>query len=133
MTVRALLLALAAVLLGAAPAGAAELSLRVTPAAGVRLGNELRATGRVTEQGAAVAGRRVALELRRHPFTRRWRRGPVTVTGPDGRFSFPVKPCSATTACARGCSPPAATAPTSRRASARSAASAWPTSCPRSP
>ena len=88
MTVRALLLALAAVLLGAAPAGAAELSLRVSPTAGVRLGNELRATGRVTEQGAAVAGRRVALELRRHPFTRRWRRGPVTVTGPNGRFTF---------------------------------------------
>jgi hypothetical protein len=90
VTVRVLLLAVAAVLGGAAPASAAEVSLRVTPQAGVRLGNELRAAGRVTEQGAAVASRRVALEVRRYPFKRRWRRSAVTVTRPDGSFSFPL-------------------------------------------
>ena len=83
-----MLLSLAIAAAGAAPAAAADVSLRVAPGAGVRLGNPLRATGRVTEQGAPVAGRAVALEVRRYPYKRGWRRKATAVTRPDGRFSF---------------------------------------------
>lgn len=91
MTLRALLLGLVLAAAGATPAAAAEVSLRVTPAAGVRLGNALTASGRVTEGGAAVAGRPVALEARRYPFKRGWGRRASAVTKADGRFSFRVR------------------------------------------
>ena len=88
MTARTLWLALALVLAGTAPAAAAEVSIRVTPEAGVRLGNTTTVTGRVTDAGAPLAGRTVRLELRRHPFDRRWQVRGTTQTGADGRYAF---------------------------------------------
>jgi hypothetical protein len=84
--------ALAAIALApalAAPASAAELSLSVEPAAGLRLGNPTKLSGKVTENGAPLAGLTVALELRRHPYEQDWRRsGTTAVTAADGSFSF---------------------------------------------
>jgi hypothetical protein len=91
VTARALLLGLALAGVGAAPAGAAEVSLSVTPAAGVRLGNALTAVGRVTERGAPVAGRAVALEIRRYPYKRAWRGKARAVSKADGRFSVRLR------------------------------------------
>jgi hypothetical protein len=46
-------------------------------------------TGRATEAGAPLAGRTVALEVRRHPFKRAWQQtGPTATTAADGSFSF---------------------------------------------
>jgi hypothetical protein len=84
----ALLAALFVALFVAAPASAAELSVRVTPADGVRLGNLTRIAGTATEGGAPLADRTVRLEVRKHPFKRAWRRVASKQTGADGRFSF---------------------------------------------
>jgi hypothetical protein len=75
----------------AAPASAAEVSLKVEPAAGVRLGSATNLGGRVTEGGAPLAGRIVRLEVRRHPFKRAWKRSTSATTGADGRYSFAPK------------------------------------------
>lgn len=88
MRSRIALIALPLALAVAAPASAAEVSVRAAPAAGVRLGNPTDVTGRVTEAGAPLAGRRVALEVRRHPFKGRWRRRSTTRTAADGRYAF---------------------------------------------
>ena len=88
MTVRAALLGSALTLAIAAPASAAELTVRVTPADGVRLGNATTITGRATEGGAPLADRTVRLEVRKHPFKRAWRAVASKRTGPDGRYSF---------------------------------------------
>jgi hypothetical protein len=73
----------------AAPAAAAEISLSVGSDAGVRLGQPTELTGKVTENGAALAGLTVALELRKHPYKGGWRRaGDTDVTAADGSFSF---------------------------------------------
>lgn len=92
MSSRTALIAFALALAPAAPASAAEVSLTVTPTAGVRLGDRTEISGRVTEAGAPVAGRIVALELRRHPFKRAWRRtGRTDTTAADGSYSFSRK------------------------------------------
>jgi hypothetical protein len=84
--------ALAAIALAtalAAPASAAEISLSVASEAGVRLGEPTRLSGKVTENGAPLAGVTVALELRRHPYKGDWRRdGATDVTAADGGFAF---------------------------------------------
>jgi hypothetical protein len=86
---RTALAAIALALALAAPASAAEISLSVDPAAGVRLGSATQLRGKVTEGGAPLAGLTVALELRRHPYERGWRRsGSTAVTAADGSFSF---------------------------------------------
>jgi hypothetical protein len=74
----------------AAPASAAEVSLSLDSEDGVRLGSATKLSGSVTgDDGAPLAERTVALELRRHPYKRGWRRTAMTdVTGADGRFSF---------------------------------------------
>jgi hypothetical protein len=73
----------------AAPASAAEISLSVAPDGGVELGGATKLTGKVTENGAPLAGLSVALELRRHPYKSAWRRSGITdVTASDGSFSF---------------------------------------------
>jgi hypothetical protein len=90
VTVRATLLG-ATLLLAlalAAPASAAELTVRVTPADGVRLGNATAIGGRVTEGGVPLADRTVWLEVRKHPFKRKWRQVASKRTGADGRYSF---------------------------------------------
>jgi hypothetical protein len=72
----------------AAPASAAEITVRVTPADGVRLGNATTIAGRVTEGGVPLAGRTVRLEVRKHPFKRAWRRVASKRTDADGRYTF---------------------------------------------
>jgi hypothetical protein len=88
VSVRTALIAIAFALTAAAPASAAEVSLTVTPADGVRLGNPIAVAGRATEAGAPLAGRNVRLETRPHPFKGDWRTVAVAVTGADGGFSF---------------------------------------------
>jgi hypothetical protein len=78
----------AVALFAAAPASAAELSVRVTPSDGVRLGNLTRIAGTATEGGAPLADRTVRLEVRKHPYKRAWRRVASKQTGADGSFSF---------------------------------------------
>jgi hypothetical protein len=76
-------------LVSAVPAGAAAVSLELESEAGVRLGNPTKLSGRVTDDaGAPLAGRAIALELRRHPFKRGWRTGGTAVTGADGSYAF---------------------------------------------
>ena len=89
MRLRTALIAIA--LAPAAPASAAEVSLEVEPAAGVRLGSATNLSGRVTEAGAPLAGRIVRLEVRRHPFKRAWRQRASATTAADGRYSFAPK------------------------------------------
>jgi len=87
--VRTALAATAIALAIAAPASAAEVSLALDSEEGVRLGTATELSGEVTEAGAPLAGRTVALELRRHPFARDWRRTGITeVTAADGGFAF---------------------------------------------
>jgi hypothetical protein len=82
------LLALVLLAAFAAPASAAELTVRVTPADGVRLGNATTIAGRVTDGGVPLAGRVVRLEVRKHPFKRAWRRLASKRTDADGRYTF---------------------------------------------
>jgi hypothetical protein len=86
---RTALAAIALALAPAAPAAAAEISLAVGSKAGVRLGEATELTGKVTENGAPLAGLTVALELRRHPYKGGWRRdGDTELTAADGSFAF---------------------------------------------
>jgi hypothetical protein len=88
VTARAILAALFVAVAGASPAAAAEVSVAVAPQAGVRLGNPIGVAGRVTENGAPLAGRTVRLEVREHPFTGDWTPRSERSTGADGSFSF---------------------------------------------
>jgi hypothetical protein len=88
VTVRATLIAVALAAVAAAPASAAEVSVGVQPADGVRLGNATTVAGRVTEAGAPLPGRTVWLEAREHPFTGAWERKAMRTTDADGRYSF---------------------------------------------
>src|SRR3954454_9313147 len=115
-------------LLCAAPAGAAEITLRVTPKAGVRLGTPTEVTGRVTEGGVPLAGRVVDLELRRHPFTGPWTPRGTARTRADGGFSF-FPGWTAPTRSASGSRRQAPTASTPRRDRTRSAPRATPSCC----
>ena len=88
MTVRTVLIGVALALTAAAPASAAEVSVGVKPADGVRLGNATAISGRVTEQGAPLPGRTVWLEIRRHPYKGAWKRKGSRTTDADGRYAF---------------------------------------------
>jgi hypothetical protein len=85
---RSIPLALAVALLATAPAVAADVSIRVAPGSGVRMGSATAVTGAVTEAGAPLAGRSVALEVRRHPFKGPWRVRATGRTAADGRYAF---------------------------------------------
>jgi hypothetical protein len=92
VSLRAALAAIALALAPAAPASAAEVSLSLEAKAGVRLGTATEMSGRVTEAGAPLAGRIVALEQRRHPYKGGWRRTGITDrTDADGGFAFSRK------------------------------------------
>src|SRR5215210_5404371 len=92
VSARTALIAIAAALAPAASASAADVSLTVAPEAGVRLGGPTQIGGRVTEAGAPLSGRIVALELRRHPYEGGWRRsGDTEMTAADGSYSFSRK------------------------------------------
>jgi hypothetical protein len=91
VSVRTALIAIALALAGAAPASAAEVSLDVETPAGVRLGSPTVVSGTVTEAGAPLPDRVVRLEVRRHPFTRAWKRKASARTEADGRFAFAPK------------------------------------------
>jgi hypothetical protein len=88
VTVRASLIGVAAGLAAAAPASAAEVSVGVKPADGVRLGNASAIAGRVTQQGAPLPGRTVRLEVRKHPFKGPWKRKATRTTDAQGRYAF---------------------------------------------
>lgn len=88
---RTALIAIALALAGASPASAADVSLRLDPAAGVRLGSPTAISGRVTEAGAPVAGRVVSLEVLRHPFEGVWKRRASARTAADGRYAFELE------------------------------------------
>jgi hypothetical protein len=88
VTLRATLIASALLLVAAAPASAADVSLRVTPADGVRLGTASSIAGVVAEAGAPLAGRTVRLEVRRHPYKGPWTVRGTQTTGADGRYAF---------------------------------------------
>jgi hypothetical protein len=88
---RTALIAIALAPAAASPASAAEISLEVEPAAGVRLGGATTISGRVTEAGAPLAGRIVRLELQRHPFDRDWRHRASATTAADGHYAFASK------------------------------------------
>jgi hypothetical protein len=88
VTVRATLLGSALLLVPAAPASAAELTVSVAPAGGVRLGNATTISGRATEGSLPLPGRSVRLEVRKHPFKRGWKRVASKRTDADGRYSF---------------------------------------------
>lgn len=75
-------------LLTAAPAAAAELDLRIAPRGAVVLGQEHRFSGTLTENSAPLAGRVVALEVRRHPYTDAFAPLETATTGPEGEFRF---------------------------------------------
>ncbi len=91
MSFRTPLIAMALALAVAAPASAAEVSLTVVPAAGVRLGDTTAIRGRATDGGAPLANRIVRLEVRRHPFTGAWKRKASARTAADGSFAFAAK------------------------------------------
>jgi hypothetical protein len=88
VTLRATLIASALLLAAAAPASAADVSVRVTPAEGVRLGNTTSIAGVVTEAGAPLPGRTVRLEVRKHPFKGPWKVRGTQTTQADGRYAF---------------------------------------------
>lgn len=92
MSVRTALIAIALAPAGAVPASAAEVSLDLEARAGVRLGSPTVVSGTVTEAGAPLADRIVALEVRRYPFKQGWRRTGLTdTTAADGTYSFSRK------------------------------------------
>src|SRR5215218_6215237 len=74
--------------MAAAPATAAEVSVQLEPAAGVRLGTAIGITGQATENGVPLAARTVRLEVREHPFTGEWKPRAEGRTGADGRYAF---------------------------------------------
>lgn len=82
------MIAVAAALAAAAPASAADVSLELGNAAGVRLGNATELAGRVTAAGAPLTGRTVRLEVRAHPFDGGWEERASAVTGADGAYAF---------------------------------------------
>jgi len=88
VTVRASLIAVALGLAAAAPASAAEVSVGVKPADGVRLGNATAIAGRVTQQGVPLPGRTVRLEIRKHPYKGAWKRKATRTTDAQGRYAF---------------------------------------------
>ncbi len=90
MIARVLTIALAAgvLLVAAAPASAAEVSLGLGSASGVRLGNATEVSGRATQDGAPLAGRTVRLEVKRHPFDGDWRPQASGTTAVDGGYAF---------------------------------------------
>jgi hypothetical protein len=88
VTLRASLIAVALGLAAAAPASAAEVSVGVKPADGVRLGNATAIAGRVTQQGAPLPGRIVRLEIRKHPYKGAWKRKATRTTDAQGRYAF---------------------------------------------
>ena len=88
MIARTALLAIAVTLVAAVPASAAEVSLTVSPAGGVRLGDAIGISGRATDKGVPLVGRVVRLEVKRHPFKGDWENERLTTTAADGSFSF---------------------------------------------
>jgi hypothetical protein len=89
---RTALIAMVLALGPTASASAADVSLTIAPDEAVRLGNPTTMSGLVTEAGAPLAGRIVALEVLRHPFKGGWRRTGITATtGADGSYSFSRK------------------------------------------
>lgn len=85
---RIALLTVLLLLLGAAPAAAAELTLFTAPRDGAILGEDSRFAGKLTQDGKPLAGQAVTLEVRRHPFDGPFEFLDTITTGEDGAFRF---------------------------------------------
>jgi hypothetical protein len=83
-----LILALTALLLLPGTAAAADVSLTLSPAAGVRYGSPLDAGGRLLEGTAPLAGQPVELQGRPYPYEGGFRRLATTTTDARGAFAF---------------------------------------------
>jgi hypothetical protein len=86
----ALLAAAPAAVAGARPGAirAAEVSIVVEPAIGVRYGAETTVGGTLAETGAPLAGQPVVLEARRFPFDGAWEPLATATTDAAGAFLF---------------------------------------------
>jgi hypothetical protein len=85
---RPLTLAAALALAGAASASAAPVDVAVAPP-NAALGTLHSADGRMrSDAGTPLAGRRIALETRRFPFTGRWHAVDHATTDTRGRYAF---------------------------------------------
>jgi hypothetical protein len=86
---RFLLIALAALALAPAAASAAVIDIEITPRSGADFGETQSVTGKLTgAYGAPLVGRRVELEIRRHPYRRPFKSVATAQSGVDGRFGF---------------------------------------------
>jgi hypothetical protein len=85
---RIALLTVLLLLLGAAPAAAAELTLFTAPRDGAILGEDSRFAGTLTQDGKPLAGQAVTLEARRHPFDGPFEFLDTITTDKDGAFRF---------------------------------------------
>ena len=71
-----------------ATAAAADLSLELSPDAGVRYGSAQEAEGRLTEGAAPLAGQVVELQARGYPFDGAYETVATATTGADGAYAF---------------------------------------------
>ena len=82
------LLTLLLLLLGAAPAAAADLTLFLAPRDGAVLGEEHRFGGELTQDDAPLPGQVVTLEVRPHPYTGEFTTLDTATTGEQGEYRF---------------------------------------------
>jgi hypothetical protein len=86
---RPLLIALLALALVPAAAGAAVVRIEVTPKGGADFGERQSVTGKLTgPYGAPLVGRQVKLEIRAYPYKTPFAPAGTATTGLDGRFAF---------------------------------------------
>ena len=86
---RPLLIALLTLAVAPAAASAAVLDIEISPRAGADFGEAHSITGKLTgPYGAPLVGRRVALEVRPHPYRGPFRSVANAMSGLDGRFAF---------------------------------------------
>jgi hypothetical protein len=86
---RTLLLALLALALLPAAAGAAVMRIEVTPKGGADFGERHSVTGTLSDEyGSPLVRREVDLEIRRYPFKGAFVPAGKATTGLDGRFAF---------------------------------------------
>jgi hypothetical protein len=69
-------------------AAAAELSIELDPPDGVRYGEETEISGRLTDNGAPVAGQVVELQERHFPYSGGFETSEQAITDPDGSYDF---------------------------------------------
>jgi hypothetical protein len=83
-----LVIAITFLLIAAAPAQAAEVSLALKPSNGLQMGGAHHFSGKLTENGQPQAGQVVNLEVRRFPYEGGFEPLDQATTGDQGQFSF---------------------------------------------